>query len=192
LPGANDRTIADNKSQPLFRLMLFEEPTTSHLLSGLVRRLSFLRADHDDLIQEGLIYLWTSESKSPGRTRSWYLHGCKMHLRNVMRRGSSVDSPKRRKGVASHESYSFQHLCTTRDAESSSGIYSGIWANELLDLLNQRLAPEEKALLPLLAIGLSKRSVARRLKLSHTAVLKRHRKIAQTASRLGLHSHLYS
>jgi DNA-directed RNA polymerase specialized sigma24 family protein len=166
--------------------MLFDEPTTPNLLRRLVRRLSHWRAEHDDLIQEGLIHLWSSENQSPGRTRSWYLRGCKLHLRNVMRRGSSVDSPKRRNGPSLQSFNDIEHLHAPTDAEDESGVFSRVCAREVAEILFRHLSPEDQVLVWMLVSGISKRSIALRLNISHTAVQKRHRRIAQTASKIGL------
>src|SRR6266446_3938556 len=75
--------------------MLVEEAQARELLRQIVA--GFTQDPHlqQDLMQECLLHLWQLEGKRPGRTRSWYLQGCRFHLQHCLVSGRSLDSLKR-------------------------------------------------------------------------------------------------
>src|SRR5207249_4849311 len=108
---------------------------------------------HDDLLQEAHIHLWVRESERPGQTLSWYLHGCRCHLCNWLRRGHSIDSPKHFSGGVelNEEAYDSDTVpdCLICDEES----VSATCAHDDLEQLASRLDSTNRAILLLLAEG---------------------------------------
>ena len=66
-------------------------------LHGIVARLSMNISDHEDLFQEGWIFLVKSKKDHPDKKPSWHLKGCEFHVRHIISSGKSVDSWSRRR-----------------------------------------------------------------------------------------------
>ena len=62
-----------------------------------------LTSDHElqkDLMQEMFVHMIRVQTETPLQTPSWYIKSCEFHVRNHMKLGRSIDSPKRaRNGV---------------------------------------------------------------------------------------------
>ncbi len=147
----------------------------------------------DDLFQEALLHLWLEEALHPGNTLSWHLQSCSLHLRNHLRKGRSIDSPKRRSH--SRLASDFSSELSTDGEELSlfdevpdpgSDIISSATAKEAFDLLLRDLSPCDQKILNALLDGLNMREIASRLHLSHATISNRRRKIAALSARLGL------
>src|SRR5215831_6800708 len=158
--------------------MLVDELRTKELIGRLVQRMTSSPALWDDLRQEALIHLWLTEAHRPGQTRSWYLQSCKFHLLHYLASGRSVDSIKRRDGQMPYETQLEDHFERADLADPGACVLSFVSARELVSLLSRRLLPVERAVLDCLADGLGPREIGRRLKISHTMVLKHRCKIA--------------
>ena len=163
--------------------MLFEEPSTKEHLSRIVQRVGRNPSWHDDLMQEAMIHLWCLESREPGHTLSWYLQSCLFHLKNHLSAGRSVDSVKRQ-----HQSDSL-----STDAEGGlfevvgeDSIHSEVIGREIVVMLKESLTPLDQAILTHLAEGFGYREIARKLGISHPAVIKHRRGIAAVAVQLGI------
>ncbi len=164
--------------------MHVDEPRTKELLGRLVQNISSNPTLWDDLRQEALIHLWITEVRRPGQTRSWYLQSCKFHLLHYLASGRSVDSMKRRDGQMPCESQSEEPSDRLELVDPGASVLSFVSARELVSLLARRLLPLEKAVLDCLADGLGPREIGRRLKISHTMVIKHRCKIASLLARL--------
>jgi len=158
--------------------MQVDEPKTKELIGRLVQKLTSNPALWDDLRQEALIHLWLTEAHRPGQTRSWYLQSCKFHLLHYLASGRSVDSIKRRDGQMPYETQLEDQSERPDLADPGACVLSFVSARELVSLLARRLVPVERAVLDCLADGLGPREIGRRLKISHTMVLKHRSKIA--------------
>jgi len=53
------------------------------------------KADQDDLLQEGWLYLWKNREKLEGKTISYVLTGCYFRFIDYLKQGSSIDSKSR-------------------------------------------------------------------------------------------------
>ena len=53
------------------------------------------KADQDDLLQEGWLYLWKNREKLEDKTISYVLTGCYFRFVDYLRRGRAVDSKLR-------------------------------------------------------------------------------------------------
>lgn len=168
--------------------MLFDDPEVLGVLGRLITSLHVTEAEGEELRQEALVHLWECESRHPGQRRGWYVRGCWLHLRNVLRKGRSLDSQSHQGGWGRRGRTRCLHTGAGEvDGEEEAtigGVMSQVCADDLLAEIGVRLGPVERETLHLLAEGLTEREVARRQHVSHTAVAKRHRRIAEIARRL--------
>jgi len=174
------------------RMRWLDDPETSALLRRIVSKATPDSSLHEELLQEALIHLWHDEQRHPGNSRSWYLQSCKFHVENYLRKGRSLDSPKRHNGKL----FPSQEFLPNADGAQSGNPHNGEGLNgdvlsvvaehEIVELLSKRLSSQDWKILKCLAQGLPVREVASKLKLSHTAVVKRRRKIADQARQLGV------
>jgi DNA-directed RNA polymerase specialized sigma24 family protein len=114
-------------------------------------------------------------------------------LLNLLRKGRSVDSLKHRKGriqlldsAVDDRSESDGLDGLVENPDSGESVFAQVCARDILTCLCRWLAPPDRLILHHLMDGLSVREIASRLRLSHTAVVKRQRKIASVALSLGL------
>jgi len=163
--------------------MLFEEPTAKQSLSRIVQRVSRNPSWRDDLMQEAVIHLWRIETQKPGHTLSWYLQSCLFHLMNRLGAGRSADSVKRQHCL---HSLSAQGENLLLEVAGDASVLSDVSAREILVLLTPVLARVDRTILAFLADGLGCREIARKLRISHPAVIKRRRGIAALASQFGI------
>jgi len=168
-----------------------ERPETYATLLRVVATLTSDRSLREDLVQEAVIQLWQLYNKRPGQSPSWYFKSCQHHLLNLLRKGRSIDSLKHRKGrirlpdpAADDSSESSSLYALLADSEES--VFAQVSARDIFTSLCQWLDPPDRRILDHLADGLSVREIASRLQVSHTAVIKRQRKIASVAVSLGL------
>ena len=138
-----------------------------------------------DLEQEAWLHLWRRQQEHPGQTDSWYLHSCRLHLHNLMRKGRSVDAWKRR-GARLSEFEAVEWLDKEWSADSASDPSGALETREVFALLSAWLTPQERRVLQLLAERLSARAIGRRLGISHTLVNRQRRRIAAVAVKFGL------
>ena len=176
-------------------------PEESHPLSRsknyitLIRVVATLtpdRALREDLLQEAVIHLWQLCHLRSGRSPSWYFKSCQLHLLNLLRKGRSIDSWKRKGQLRLPE-------IPTEDSSASDGldelmghsvceesVFAQVSARDIFSSLCQWLEPRDRLILGHLVDGLNAREIASLLQVSHTAVFKRQRKIASVALRLGI------
>ena len=158
--------------------MYVDEGSTKESLNRMIRRITPDGTLREDLLQEALIHLWLTEARRPSQTRSWYLQSCKYHLLHYLASGRSVDSAKRRgaqldlsHATAEDQQY-FDH------ADSDNSVLGWVSARDIMSLLSPQLQPHERAVLDCFAEGLGPREIGRKLKMSHTMVIK-HRPAAR-------------
>ena len=170
-----------------------EHPDSRSTLLRVVATLTSDRWIQEDLLQEAVIHLWQLKKLRPGQSASWYFKSCQLHLLNLLRKGRSIDSLKHRRDRIrlpepgtdeSSDGGGLYELSGNSDSEDS--VFAQVSARDILSSLCQWLDPPDQLILDQLADGLSVREIASRLRLSHTAVLKRQRKIASVALSLGL------
>lgn len=150
----------------------------------MIRKLTANGALREDMLQEALIHLWLAEIGRPGQTRSWYLQSCKFHLLHYLSAGRSIDSSKRRSG---------QLLLVEDDPtpngfheheDSSGSVLASVSARDIMAQLSPQLSRQERAVLECFADGFGLREIGRKLKISHTMVIRHRRKIAALLRRL--------
>src|SRR5215207_9776450 len=166
--------------------MFVDEVSAKDSLVRMVRRMTANVALREDLLQEALIHLWLTEARRPAQTRSWYLQSCKYHLLHYLASGRSVDSGKRRAGQLQPSRDSEHCASFTEEVDSGNSVFTWVSARDIIALLAPQLLPQEKAVLFCFADGLGPREIGRKLKMSHTMVIKHRRNIALLFNRLDL------
>jgi RNA polymerase sigma factor (sigma-70 family) len=164
--------------------MFVDEVSIRESLVRMVRKMTANGALRDDLLQEALIHLWVTEIGRPGQTRSWYLQSCKFHLLHYLAAGRSVDSAKRRAGQLQFVEDSDGSDELSSDGDSAESVIGWVSARDIMSLLLPHLKPQERAVLECFAEGLRLREIGRKLKVSHTLVVRHRRKIALLLNRL--------
>src|SRR5438067_5790863 len=164
--------------------MFVDEMSTRQALVRLSRKLTANAALREDLLQEAWIHLWVTEVARPGQTRSWYLQSCKYHLLHYLAAGRSVDSSKRRAGQWQSADETEEPNGFIDEADSGNSVFASVSARDIISLLSPQLAHQERSVLACFADGLGLREIGRRLKISHTMVLRHRRKIASVLRRL--------
>jgi DNA-directed RNA polymerase specialized sigma24 family protein len=167
--------------------MLYEDPEARLSVRKIVHRVCRDPALREDLMQEALIWLWLTEEQRPGQTPSWYLQGCHFHLLNHLSAGRSLDARKRQRWRVSFPANGGGEADFDR-WEAQTAIWPQPSARELITVLAEWLTPAEKVTLDQLAEGYGAREIARKLGVTHQAVVKRRQRIAALARRFGLES----
>jgi len=164
--------------------MFVDEVFTREALGRMIRKLTANRALREDMLQEALIHLWLTEVGRPGQTRSWYLQSCKYHLLHYLATGRSVDSGKRRGGQLQLAEETEEPCDFLDHNDSGNSVFGWVSARDIISLLSPQLGRQEKAVLGCFADGLGLREIGRKLKISHTMVIRHRRKIASLLTRL--------
>ena len=166
--------------------MFIDEESIRESLLRMIRKITPNVTLRDDLLQEALIHLWLTEARRPAQTKSWYLQSCKFHLLHYLASGRSIDSAKRRccQLQMSEEAESREDFL--EQVDSGNSVVGWVSARDIIALLSPQLLPQEKAVLDCFADGLGPREIGRRLKMSHTMVIKHRRKIASLFVRLDM------
>jgi DNA-directed RNA polymerase specialized sigma24 family protein len=168
--------------------MLVDEVPIRQSLTRMIRKMTANAALRDDLLQEASIHLWLTELARPGQTRSWFLQSCKYHLMHYLAAGRSVDSAKRRAGQLEFAEDSEECDWIVND-DSGGSVVEWVSARDIMALLIPHLHTQEKAVLECFADGLRVREIGRKLKMSHTMVIRHRRKIASLLNRLESRGH---
>ena len=140
----------------------------------------------EDLLQEAIVYLWHAEEEDPGRDETWYLHGCRLHLQNVMRLGRSLNSFKRSWAQVLNREGTVDGVHFPTQAEPTESFLDDYIVDDFIARLVESLTPQEMETLLCLMDGWSARETAKRLTVSHTMVNRHRSRIAMMASKLGI------
>ncbi len=170
-----------------------EHPEIYSSLLRVVATVTSDRSLREDLLQEAAIHLWQLNRRRPGQSPSWYFKSCQLHLLNLLRKGRSIDSLKHRKDrirlfdpAADDPSEGAGLNDVLGDSDSEESVFAQVSVRDILTCLYRWLDLPDRVILDQLADGRSVREIATRLQVSHTAVIKRQRKIAAVAASLGL------
>lgn len=121
----------------------------------------------EDFMQEAMLHLWQTEAISLGKPACWYIRNSLFHVLELLRRGRSVDSLKRRHlGFPIGE---YDGSARPGDAEfpRERDILEQVCANDIWNELIQRLDSLNATILQRLVEGFGIREIARELGLSH-------------------------
>jgi len=146
-----------------------------------------LTSDHElqkDLMQEMFVHLIRVQSQQPQQTQSWYIKSCEFHVRNHLKIGRSIDSPKRaRNGVPLYQTADDHDLQPNESVHPVDpfDLQGELSTNDILTQLRPRLTKMQLEILFLLMKGLGVREAGRVLGITHPAVIKHRKKIALIA-----------
>jgi len=142
------------------------------------------KADQDDLLQEGWIYLWKNKEKLENKTVSYVLTGCYFRFIDYLKQGSSIDSKSR-------ENVTVISLYYTRDEGQASlvsiipsrgeNIKDALIAKDLEEQIRNRLDAKLRETYDLLLKGHTLSEMAKEFNLTHEAVRLRVKKIRRIA-----------
>jgi RNA polymerase sigma factor (sigma-70 family) len=143
--------------------------------------------EREDCMQEALLGFWQAMRKEPGQPRVLYLSHCRFSIRDSLKHGRSVDSPKRR-----WLGYSIDDTEDGPISQNVAALVSNIdplqyaSANDALEQMRVRLSIRDQTILQLLLEGNGTREIARRLKTSHSVVCRARTHIQSVALEIGL------
>jgi RNA polymerase sigma factor (sigma-70 family) len=154
-------------------------------LRGVAAKLTADIELQKDLLQEMFIHLIRVEVETPGHTPSWYIKSCEFHARNCLKHGRSVDSLKRSRnlillGQTSEDADGY--VFSVSDVADPLDAFGEVMTNDIIELVVPQLSEIQREILYLLMKGLGVRQIARELGVTHPAVIKHRRKIAQIMS----------
>lgn len=164
---------------------MIDDPAIRRLLRRVVLSVTTDEELREDLIQEALIHLWQKELRQPGQTRCWYLQSCRFHLLDILNRGRSVDSYKRRFSRCPLK-YPLGEDENPPDQERAEPVLSSISARDILSQLLAHCSLEDCTILAHLVDGFGVREIAAKLHCSHQAVSRHRRRIARIAAQLDI------
>ncbi len=166
--------------------MLVEDSAMLELLRQIVAGFTRDPDLQQDLMQECLLHLWKLESEKPGRTRSWYLQGCRFHLQHYLALGRSLDSLKRSSAsnrLAIDGDDDEPALC---EHHTNGEVFEAVSFADVVSTLKREINPREYHVLGGLADGMVLQEIASKLGISYPTVLKSRRKLAALTIRLGI------
>jgi hypothetical protein len=167
-------------------IMLFEEAQMLGLLRQIVARCTHDPELQRDLMQESLLHLWKLEQKEPGRTRSWYLQGCRFHLQHFLVSGRSLDSLKRASADNRIAIDGDDEDPTLHGHRTNGGVFEAVSFADVVSTLKREITPRGRQVLSGLANGMVLQEIAFEFGISYPTVLKYRRKLATVATRLGI------
>lgn len=138
-----------------------------------------------DLVQEMYVHLLRVREERPANTLSWYLRSGEYHARNWLRQGRSIDSHKRihsrvaLDGENDEDGFSLEQQLAARSALPSNPLQNEVIANEACDLIAARLSETQQRIVSLLMQDYGVREIAAKLGISHPAVIKHRKRIAE-------------
>lgn len=142
------------------------------------------KADQDDLLQEGWLYLWKNREKLENKTISYVLKGCYFRFIDYLRQGKAVDSKSRENVTV----ISLYYVSDEGQVPLVSSIPSRVEdvkdvliAKDLEEQIRARLTAKLKETYDLLLEGYTLGEIAKRLKLTHEAIRLRVKKIRRIA-----------
>src|SRR5262245_5019492 len=154
------------------------------VLDSIIRRMTPNAALRDDLLQEAMLHLWLKEDSRPGQTASWYSQSCRFHLQHYLNSGKSIDSARRWRDQFQIDHNVNDDEVLGEPADSGNSVLTFVCAREIISLLKRHLSLQEQEVLDCLSDGMGAREISRKLKLSHTMVIRHRRKIASLFTRL--------
>src|SRR5712672_385627 len=140
--------------------MLVEDAQMLALLRQIVARFTRYPELQQDLMQECLLHLWKLEGEKPGRTRSWYLQGCRFHLQHCLVSGRSLDSLKRANAVILIDVDGGDEETALHGHHTNGEVFEAVSFADLVSTLRYQIKPRERQVLSGLADGMMLREIA--------------------------------
>ncbi|MEA3485476.1 MAG: sigma-70 family RNA polymerase sigma factor [Candidatus Aerophobetes bacterium] len=156
-------------------------------LRGIAYRITKNKADQNDLMQEMRIYLWEKREEFKDKTESYILRACYFQATHCYNRGKSIDSKPRKNVIITslenmRASGSSGQACLTLNGSSIVGEARSILvAEEIKELIKDRLNPKLRKTFDLLMEEYSLPEIAENLNLTYEAVRLRVKKIRKLA-----------
>ena len=162
---------------------LLDQPEIQAILAHIVHNLTPDFHLRQDLRQEALIHLWKEETHHPGHAPNWYIHGCRNYLKNRLRMGKSIDSPKRGDHACLIDD-ALEDTPRQDDALVAGSFLPSLIARDAAEQLSRRLTMVRPQLLILLRDGFTPSEIALELGMTPRAVNQNCRAIAAEAAHL--------
>lgn len=167
----------------------FGDARVAACIEDMVDRI--VRAPHllqecEDCVQEAHTRFYQAMRENPGQSPSSCLDECRFFIRDSLKRGKSVDSPKRRwlgHFTDSTDSGTPEQIIPELVSEIDPAQQASI--NDVLAQIRARLNTRQKTVLILLMEGGGTRGIARRLNISPSAVGKSRLRIRIVAAQIG-------
>ena len=127
--------------------ILWEEEDVRRTFIAFTYKLGVSDAWREDYVQELTIFIAHEEGLHRDKNWDWFKRRCWFYLQNLLRKGTSVDSPKHRNGRMSmaepdHEAESGR---VWEDLRSEDTVVSEVARREWIEWLSARLSPNELA-----------------------------------------------
>jgi hypothetical protein len=146
-----------------------------------------LPEEREDSYQSALLRYCQLARENPGKSTSWYLVRCRGFIQDGLKRGTSVDSPKRRRfGCPIADETGDEDFAGIPELVFEIDPHKLISVLDALKEMRVRLDGRENAILELLFEGNGTREVAKCLHISPSAVSKCNRRIRSVALQIGL------
>lgn len=142
------------------------------------------KADQDDLLQEGWLYLWENREKLGNKTISYVLRGCYFRFIDYLKQGSSVDSKSRENVTVISLYYTSdegQAPLVSSVPSKLEDVKDALIAKDLEEQIRKRLNTKLKETFDLFLEGHTLSEIAKRLNLTHEAIRLQVKKIRRTA-----------
>lgn len=157
-----------------------------NLVHAIVRA-PHLQQDREDYLQEALLRFWEALRKSPWKSPASHLTYCRFFVRDSLKHGRSLDSPKRRPfGCSFQASQNLNSLLSLAAKVVDTDPLQEICAQDDFIQISIRLTMMDRSILKLLLEGNTVRQVARRLSMSPSSVGKSKLRIKSVAIQIGL------
>ena len=170
---------------------MLQRPRVLAALARIARSLTSNLHRAEDFRQDASLHLWLQLQRRPGHRWSWYLQGCRFHLLNELRHGSSIDSFKHHSlavEISDEDNQDAQVRLKTMQTQHDP--LSCVCADDILARLWPHLTQTQQTVLLYLLDGFSVEETAHHLGISHQAVTNTRRRIAHLALHLGISLHM--
>ena len=161
--------------------MLVENKGAQAKLKAIAGRLANYKIDRDDLMQEMMIHLWEIEKSNSEMNESWYIQNCKFFARDLIRKGTSIDS-KFREGVTliSRDDPGRQKLVSAEPVDHYD-FRSELIVKEIISHVWEKLGKAQRIIFKNMLTGMTISEIGRHLHLSHQRISYGKKKIASLA-----------
>lgn len=150
-------------------LMKRISPTLQRIAQKLNGHFTFM--DHEDLLQEALLHLWTDFQAGVlnDKTDSYVLQGCYYHLKNYIRKVQDSATLVSLNSMVDEEAARIEEILEAEDVAAFDYVDGKMQVEALLE---SGLTPRERDVLGLSMEGMTTREIGQKLGISHVAVVK--------------------
>ncbi len=182
----NDSLRALSETEAAPRRMLWQRPEIRRRIRNMIRVVVRHADSREELRNDALTHLWQTELCQPSRRLSWYLQSCRFFILNRLKDGRSLDSLKRRHlGCSIDDGAADSKPCSGGEFMSVEDVVQNASVRDVFSQLRCRLNRLERRIFVLLFAGFGVREIARRMHITHQAVIRSRRRIADLARQIG-------